>query len=395
VHVRLVLWLLSMIGVLTFTTQALAQLPSQFFDPSIEAAGMGGASIAAFWEENPNDHANPALMGFHSGLRYSYGTTQLIPELADDVHYASHRILAGAWGIGVAMSGKPVESVGYVGINYGPTEITDENGNSLGEAEATEHTRSIAVGLSVFDLISSIRVARGGDPLSFNRRLSLALGHAWKTYDVEFGSFLQGEGSNNDAGILLRVAPFDQIGGTLRDANDRMRWKVDVAGAYTRLDYLNDRSVEYDNGNSDEIFGHRSIGGSVQFTMALPNDGIGDLWDFATPSIRLGVTYEHTDTYEGDTKLGEFAKRYGAELSVIDMLYLRYGHVKGEVGVDDATFGAGFSLKYRNMIGLRGDYASYPRGAGSVIFFVPDDTYDRWGLTFFVDPYRLLKKGAD
>ena len=399
-RVRLVLCLISLVLVGGLTTPALAQvitdvLPTQIFDPSIEAAGMGGASIAAFWEENPNDHANPALMGFHSGLRYSYGTTQLVPELADDVHYASHRILAGAWGIGVAMSGKPIESVGYVGINYGPTEITDVDGNVIGEAEATEHVRSIAVGLSVFDLISSIRVARGGEPLSFNRRLSLALGHAWKTYDIEFAPFIEGEGNNNDAGILLRVAPFDQIGETLRDANDRLRWKVDVAGAYTRLDYLNDRTVDFDNGgSSDELFGHRSIGGSVQFTMALPNDGVGDLWDFATPSIRLGVTYEHTDTYEGDTKLGEFAKRYGAELSVIDMLYLRYGHVKGEVGLDDATFGAGFSLKYRNMIGVKGDYASYPRTA-DVLFFVPDDTYDRWGLTFFVDPYRLLKKGAD
>ena len=81
-HLRLALSLISMIGVLTFATQGLAQvtdvLPSQIFDPSIEAAGMGGASIAAFWEENPNDHANPALMGFHSGLRYSYGTTQLV-----------------------------------------------------------------------------------------------------------------------------------------------------------------------------------------------------------------------------------------------------------------------------------------------------------------------------
>lgn len=389
-HLRLALWLVVILGVLTFATRALAQLPSQFFDPSIEAAGMGGASIAAFWEENPNDHANPALMGFHTGLRYSYGTTQLIPELAEDVHYASHRILAGAWGIGVAMSGKPIESVGYVGINYGLTEITDIDGNVIGEAEGTEHVRSIAVGLSVFDLISSIRVAKGGEPLSFNHRLSLALGHAWKTYDVEFGPIAEGEGSNDDAGILLRVAPFDQIGGTLRDANDRLRWKVDVAGAYTRLDYLNDRTVDYQDGNSDEIFQRRSIAGSVQFTMALPNDGTGDLWDFATPSIRLGATYEHTDVYEDDTKLGEFAKRYGAELSVIDMLYLRYGHVKGDgIGTDDATFGGGFQLKYRNMVGVKGDYASYPRG----IFLGSD--YDRWGLTFFVDPYRLMKKGAD
>src|SRR5512138_1530512 len=162
-------------------TPALAQLPSQFFDPSIEAAGMGGASIAAFWEENPNDHANPALMGFHKGLRYSYGTTQLLAELAPDVHYRTNRILAGAWGVGVAMTGKPIDSIGRLRIDYGQSEVTDINGNVIGTAEAHEDVRSFAVGLSVFDLISSIRVAKGGEPLSFSRRLSLSLGHAWKT----------------------------------------------------------------------------------------------------------------------------------------------------------------------------------------------------------------------
>ena len=111
-HLRLALWLV-MIGVLSFATRGLAQiLPSDAFDPSIEAAGMGGASIAAFWEENPNDHGNPALMGFHSGLRYSYGTTKLLPEFSDDVKYVSHRILAGAsidigsWGDDVPLDGR-------------------------------------------------------------------------------------------------------------------------------------------------------------------------------------------------------------------------------------------------------------------------------------------------
>jgi hypothetical protein len=370
-------------------------LPSQLFDPSIEAAGMGGASIAAFWQENPNDHGNPALMGFHTGLRYSYGTTKLLPEFSDDLKYTSHRILAGAWGVGVAMTGKPVESIGRLRLDYGPSEITDVNGNVLGVFDAHEDTRSFAVGLSVFDLISSIRVAKGGEPLSFGHRLSLAVGHAWKSYEADLAPASlvpngHGEGNNNDAGILLRVAPFDQIGGTLREANGGTRWKVDIAGAYTRINYLNDHNIDYGSGQTDEIFGHRSYGGSALFTVALPNDGVGDLWDFATPAIRLGVVYEHTELYEGDTNLGNLGNSYGAELSVIDMLYLRYGRVDGDaLGSDDDTFGAGIALKYRNMIGVRGDYAAYPRGS-----FLASN-YDRYGITFFVDPYRLMKKRAD
>jgi len=397
VHLRLALSLVSMIACLTFATRGLAQVSHQFFDPSIEAAGMGGASIAAFWEENPNDHANPALMGFHKGLRYSYGTTQLVPELANDVHYTSHRILAGAWGVGVAMTGKPIKSVGRLRIDYGPTVFTDVDGNDIGTFDPHEDLRSIAVGVSVFDLISSIRVAKGGDPLSFHHRFSLALGHAWKTYEADFGPLAplgngEGKGTDNDAGVLLRVAPFDQIGGTLRDANERMRWKWDVAGAYTRLDYLNDHAIVYGDSSADEILERRSIGASTMFTAALPNDGTGDLWFFATPSIRLGVAWEKIDVYDEGEKLGDEGNRIGAELSVLDMLYLRYGHVDGDaVGEEGNSFGVGFSLQYRSMIGVKGDYASSPR----VSFFDPNATYDRWGLTFFLDPYRLMKKGAD
>ena len=74
------------------------------------------------------------------------------------------------------------------------------------------------------------------------------------------------------------------------------------------------------------------------------------------------------------------------------MLYLRYGHVDGDaIGEEGNSFGVGFSLQYRSMIGVKGDYASSPR----VSFFDPNATYDRWGLTFFLDPYRLMKKGAD
>ena len=396
-HLRLALSLVSIITCLTFATRALAQVSHQFFDPSIEAAGMGGASIAAFWEENPNDHANPALMGFHKGLRYSYGSTQLVPELAEDVHYTSHRILAGAWGVGVALTGKPIKSVGRLRIDYGATAFTDSNGFDIGTFDPHEDLRSIAVGVSVFDLISSIRVAKGGDPLSFNHRVSLALGHAWKTYETDFGPLAplgngEGEGTDNDAGILLRVAPFDQIGGTLRDANERLRWKWDVAGATTRLDYLNDHAIVYSDGSADEIFERRSIGASTMFTAALPNDGTGDLWYFATPSIRLGVAWEKIDVYDEGEKLGDQGNRIGAELSVLDMLYLRYGHVDGDaIGEEGNSFGVGFSLQYRSMIGVKGDYASSPR----VSFIDPNATYDRWGLTFFLDPYRLMKKGAD
>src|SRR5437016_1649618 len=45
-------------------------------DPSIRAAGAGGASNAVFWGGDPDIWANPALLGYARGLRYDQGRTQ-------------------------------------------------------------------------------------------------------------------------------------------------------------------------------------------------------------------------------------------------------------------------------------------------------------------------------
>src|ERR1041384_8426019 len=77
-----------------------------FLDPSIQDAGMGGAGASIFWRDEPNEWANPSLAGLYQGIRYSYGKTQLVPDLADDVFFKTHRIHVGGWGVGIAMAGK-------------------------------------------------------------------------------------------------------------------------------------------------------------------------------------------------------------------------------------------------------------------------------------------------
>jgi hypothetical protein len=381
--------LVSIGGFLVAAAPALAQFgaQSQFIDPSIEGAGMGGASIAAFWEENPNDRANPALMGFHRGLRYSYGNTILVPELADGVHYESHRILAGAWGVGVAITGKPIDSVGRLRIDYGEIEATDGFGNPI-TVEPHEDVRSFALGVSVLDLVSSIRVARGGEPLELSRRVSLALGHAWKTYKIDFVNFApfgQGEGSNNDAGLVLRIAPYDGIGGGLMESSDHLRFRLELAGAMTRLNYLNDHSIGYADGSSDDLQSERNAGASAQVTMAVPGD-LGWFSNIATPAIRVGFAWEESDLYQDDEKLSYYATRVGGVVSFFDVLYFRSGHLRDYITTENGnTIGLGLSLKWKNAFGVKGDYATQPRGE-----FLTSDR-DRWGFTAFVDPYRLMK----
>ena len=92
------LWL----GIATPARPAHAQATSgaqvTFLDPSIGLAGMGRAGVAVFWDQDPEDWANPALLGSLRGIRYSYGRTQLVPDLAEDVYFTTQRIAVGFGG---------------------------------------------------------------------------------------------------------------------------------------------------------------------------------------------------------------------------------------------------------------------------------------------------------
>jgi len=361
------------------------------FDPSIEGAGMGGASMAAFWQENPDDWANPALMGFHHGLRYGYGQTQLF---ADDVQYTTHRFLAGAWGVGVAMAGKPWDSVGHLRLSYGESNATDEFGNVVGPFDSHTDTHSIAVGVSLLDLASSLAVATGHEPIALSRRLSIAVGHSWKDFVVDLApsgtasGALTGEGSNKDYGAIVRVTAMDHIGDGLYEPSDRSRSKLELSAAYSRLNYDEDGVVEYESGSTQPLPDLRQAGAAARLTVALPSSGTGWSRDWSTPAIALGVAWDQSDLHSGGLTF-DYATHVGGELSLFDALYLRVGHVSEDfTSVSGTTYGVGLSIKHKGIVGVRGDWASYP-GPGGIA--PSDDRRDRYGITFFVDPFRVAR----
>src|SRR5258705_13736084 len=92
--------------------QASAGAQSTLIDTSIRASGMGRAGVAVFWGGDPNHWVNPALLGYHEGIRYEYGKTRLVPELVDDVFFRSNVTTVGGFGIGAYMTGKPPKHLG-------------------------------------------------------------------------------------------------------------------------------------------------------------------------------------------------------------------------------------------------------------------------------------------
>ena len=358
-------------------TPAAAQVTNvTLFDPSIQSAGMAGATVAAFWQDLPNVWANPALASFQRGIRYSYGTTQLLPSVTEGIYLKSHQILLGAHGIGLEVSGKPVDSLGKIRLDYGLTEITDINGNVIGEINAYEEVRTLAIGVDLVALFASFQEATRGEPSAIRQRLSIAVGHAWKDIVADLG-FAAGESEVRDIGALVRVAALDQIGATLGEASTDTRCRLELAGGYSEQNYNEEFSEDLDT-----YADLTQYGASVRLTVANPTTGEGFLRDFGTPAIAVALAWTQTD--EG---FGANTNRFGAEGSLWDLIYLRGGYVDDKAGdVHGPSFGGGVSLQYRKAVGARFDYARYPLAEGL------RSDLDRFQITAFLDPVRFWRE---
>ena len=363
------------------------------FEPSIEAAGMGGGGVSWFWRDEPNSWMNPALLGTQNGLRYSYGTTTYHPVPGEDIDLTSHRFSVGGWGVGLLFAGKPV---GHdIKLDYGESDLTDIDGNVIATVNVFEEVQSFGIGVSVLDLLASI--APSSERLALMRRyVGISLGHTWKDIlfevEPELAGLAHGKAQQSDRGVAARLTPVDQIRGDLDQVADHVRWRVDLTGGYAELNYDADGDMTfYDgSGTSDPIYELQRGGVAARVSMALPSSLDGSIYNFITPTIRLGFHHEWSDYYDDGFPFDLAIRRWGGELVLADALYLRIGGVRDAVfGVDESTWGAGLALKYRKKVGVRFDYAHYPFSP-----FVPEeDQYlDRVGVTAFADLAALFLK---
>jgi hypothetical protein len=361
---------------------------STFFDPSITASGMGKAAVAVFWGDDPDDWANPALLGYHRGVRYSYGRTQLVPDLADDVYFTSHRFVVGFGGVGVSIAGKPVDGLGGYRLDYGLSEATNENGDVVGTFRSFEEVDQFGVGISVFRALESFIGANGGEPPHISRYMDISLGHAWRDIVVDLapasvtldGLAGRGETTEMDRGALLRLTPF----GAAREAGvRRSSLKLDLAAGFSQRNY-GDKGISYiDEDQSDPIVEERLAGASARLTIPLPG-GSGGVWKIFTPEISLGAAWDQAKYYEGGVRVGgETIHRTGQELTLLGLLSFRHGFIDDESGmIQDDTWGVGAAFQYRGMFGARYDWAQVPQST-----FLGDVT--RHGFSVFIDPYKM------
>ncbi len=157
--------------------QAAAGAQSTLIDTSIRASGMGRAGVAVFWGGDPNQ-----WVGYHQGIRYNYGKTQLVPDLASNVFFRSKVLTVGGFGVGAYMAGKPAKHLGSLRLDYGTNEATDVDGNVIGVFTSFEEIEAFGFGVSVAELMEHLLRVAGVSPPPISRSRtsrSAAPGRTW------------------------------------------------------------------------------------------------------------------------------------------------------------------------------------------------------------------------
>jgi hypothetical protein len=380
---HLVVIVASLAVVLTSSTaHAQGAAASLVYPQSIRSAGMGGAGEAVSWGGDLDTWANPALMGYQTGARYTRGMTQLVPGLSSDVAFTSERFAAGIGGLGWTR--------GRADLDYGTSTGTDPLGNPTGTFRSWEHSRFTGWGVSASRLIRGLREIHDQDRGLLARATEVAdvaFGMTRKKIGIQFVP-PEAEARASDWGVLLsvRLPRGQRLGALPCDAG--LAWGTSV------LDY-DDPTVTFLNEDVMAPFMRMRRGGwAAHAAVGLPEHSRGALervlgtWLGASfdRALSLSLAGDHERNTWGAGVGGYDVSRNGQELVLADVFHLRRGHVVDRTGeIDGTTTGWGVGLSVAGVVGYRYDEATVPQSSSSGL---PD--VKRHGWTAFIDPLALL-----
>ncbi|MGH7740541.1 MAG: hypothetical protein ACRENS_00810 [Candidatus Eiseniibacteriota bacterium] len=327
---------------------------SMDLDPSVLSSGMGGAGTAVWWNGEPNYWANPALLGYYRGLRWQTARTHLVPDVPEDIEFKTGRFTIGGAGIGYEMAGHPIDGMGGLDVDYG---------NQLG----SERIEASGVGVSLALLSTSILGFAGHDVPRFLRHVDVAGGYARKFTDVVIAPGASAAATSHDWGTLVRGG----FGGSYTGNSDAGPLSLEAGYAHSVLNY---DDVTFDFGvlgssppsrtRRDGVsarlaydsYSGRNPAGSPMFSALMRG--------FA-PIATLGFAYDWANVSAGGARPEYDTEQWGIEVTLINVLTLRGGHVRDVTGdIDDYSFGVGVALPLTEYAGARYDFASYPEAKG-------------------------------
>ena len=310
-------------------------------DVSPTSAGMGGASGAVFWGD-PNTWANPALLAYHDGLRWSHMREKLVPGLATDVSFTTDRYTAGAHGLALSVAGRSK-------LDYGASEIVDENGNPLGVFRAYETTSLWGIAVSAASMLDAI-TSTTRMPTHVARYADLAFGYTHKHTRIALSPQVA-SGDQSDIGLLARVTPIDR----LRERAWPLRFDASYGDAV-----INRQDTQFDFGTETaptSRIHHNAVAvrGAVGPALTPPT-----WWSAAlTPLISVATAYDRESVAAGDGPVQYHVEHRGFEVALANIVWVRRGRYIDKVGgINGKTDGWG--------VGFQSEFGSFRYDQGKV-----------------------------
>lgn len=135
---------LTVFAALLFASSALAQGTGRSLDiqPGGRQNGMGAAGVALLGDATGATWWNPAALGFSERAAVELTYAQLVPGLADDVSYNFGTYVQPIEGWGAF-------GLGFVFLNYGQSEGTNESGQSTGFFGSNEFSPALYYGTRI------------------------------------------------------------------------------------------------------------------------------------------------------------------------------------------------------------------------------------------------------
>ena len=380
--------------------------------PSIRTAGTGGAGGAAFWGGDPDAWANPALLGYHQGVRFDAGRTEF--GTAAGLAFQTARWSAAFGGVGVMGTGTPGR--------LSRTEFADDRLAGT-PGRTAQRIDAWGAGLSLAQAISSVMALWDAAPPSLFQRLDVAVGTMRRQVGVEVAPDPETSTRVSDYGVMVRWTPTNTLDprrvaapaapppGTWRwpQANDPARTRrardpragffadlrpprpmehkrYDLAYGFSVQNAARG-AIEHLDGSSEPLARIVRHGASASLATGVPRRFGASSWltRAFTPMYAAGIVGDLEKVEPGDGTGRHDIERYGVEATYANVLTLRHGHVRdAATGIDGTTFGYSLGFDFGTAAGVRYDRARVPQAKGLA-------DLERRGFTAWVDPLVMLR----
>ena len=363
-------------------------------NPSARGAALGNDSGAAdIWDTSPlGAWSNPAKLGYHQGLAYSYTHTLWSSEIFQDIYYQSSYISLGWNGIGVLFPAPSAHKKWGTVMSYGEQDQLDEFGNLIGTFESYDADTKYGFGINLVEFASNFIY---NDFLkSINSFGEFSFGY---NHDNIYSNLApEGTGSSTTSisgigeskfssyGYLVRLSPFN---------------KQNTLGGFCTLDFIGSinninpdkETITYINESQADYLPwgtHSAFSGKISITKDF-------ITRYQTPPILDGIVanlvsfyYSYDDTQFGKEEAdnpGEWG--HGYEITFLDIFSIRNGYYEDDYGmIVGDTSGFGINLNYRDIFQFQYNYSEIPGGE----FFDTLEMDDYLFRVDFLKAYKLL-----